>query len=296
MLPEVEIPVMAIEECRCDVSILKPKVDSHLRGKCTPKSYPYQALSSNNTSIRLLKNLSFTDPTHRCGEDMFKSIKCSLVTCALDDIPSYTALSYTWGDPKIYYAKEAEIHPSEDWYCQCYNIEIDGVEVTVSANLYAALTSIQHIRSMSRYAQHEGLGKELDYLWIDALCVNQSDLVEKSQQVQLMSQIYSQSQSVLVWLGGRDELADTAIPFIHGLADLGGADRDREGKYSKLKLLPEIELDDPRFYEILGIPGHISIRQWGYIISFLNRSWFRRAWVVQVPRFFLYCWQFSTTY
>ncbi len=75
MPPEVDLSVMDTEECRCDVPILKPKIESHVRGNCTPRTYPYQALSSNNNSIRLLKNLSFKDPTHRRGEDMFKGIK-----------------------------------------------------------------------------------------------------------------------------------------------------------------------------------------------------------------------------
>lgn len=38
-------------------------------------------------------------------------------------------------------------------------------------------------------------------LWIDALCINQADEVEKNEQVNLMGDIYSGAQQVLVWLG-----------------------------------------------------------------------------------------------
>lgn len=49
-------------------------------------------------------------------------------------------------------------------------------------------------------------------LWIDQLCINQSDSDEKAVQVGLMSQIYSRAERVLVWLGpeadGSDEVMD----------------------------------------------------------------------------------------
>ncbi|KAK3485259.1 uncharacterized protein B0T23DRAFT_389984 [Neurospora hispaniola] len=55
-------------------------------------------------------------------------------------------------------------------------------------------------------------------LWIDQLCINQSDSDEKAVQVGLMSQIYSRAKQVLIWLGpaadGSDEVMDV-------LAELG---------------------------------------------------------------------------
>lgn len=38
-------------------------------------------------------------------------------------------------------------------------------------------------------------------LWVDAICINQVDLVERGHQVKLMGQIYSNATQVLVWLG-----------------------------------------------------------------------------------------------
>lgn len=43
------------------------------------------------------------------------------------------------------------------------------------------------------------------YLWVDALCINQQDPQEKTHQVQLMGKIYSLAESVLVWLGPDDK-------------------------------------------------------------------------------------------
>jgi len=38
-------------------------------------------------------------------------------------------------------------------------------------------------------------------LWVDAICINQSDLVEKSHQVSFMGEIYSKTTQCLIWLG-----------------------------------------------------------------------------------------------
>lgn len=42
------------------------------------------------------------------------------------------------------------------------------------------------------------------WIWADAICIDQSKLAERSQQVQLMRQIYQSASVVLVWLGPRE--------------------------------------------------------------------------------------------
>jgi hypothetical protein len=39
------------------------------------------------------------------------------------------------------------------------------------------------------------------FIWADAICINQSDLQERSQQVRLMGNIYRNAERVLIWLG-----------------------------------------------------------------------------------------------
>ena len=271
---------MDMPGCHCAVPIVKPKVGSHKNEKCTSKPYQYQPLHSS-TSIRLLKVQPFTRANHVCEEDLFSPLKGSLVTVDLINKPSYTALSYTWGDPMVYYFSEADVMPRESWYCQCYTIEIDGEEVTISTNLYTALVSLRYIKSATRYADSDCIQEDTEYIWVDALCINQSDLPEKSSQVQMMDQIYLQSKHVLVWLGGADHMSATSILLLNKLTEIGWATRNEKGEYVGLELLPEMELNDPRFYEILGMERHISPGEWSHIFAFLNRSWFRRAWVIQ---------------
>lgn len=72
----------------------------------------------------------------------------------------------------------------------------DDGEVNVTSNLE---NSLRHIRG-------RGISRGL---WVDALCINQSDVAEKSVQVQLMSQIHRNAKVELCWLG--EESADSDV-------------------------------------------------------------------------------------
>jgi hypothetical protein len=63
----------------------------------------------------------------------------------------------------------------------------NGKMMKVWPNLYEALV---HFRQSSpgRY-------------WVDQLCINQNDKIEKSRQIQMMHRIYASAQLVRVWLG-----------------------------------------------------------------------------------------------
>ena len=98
-------------------------------------------------------------------------IRCTLRTVSFRDKPSYEALSYTWGD-------SASNKP----------IDVDGFEIQVTVNLEQAL---RHLRNV----EHDLI------LWVDAICINQSDASEKSHQVAFMGKIYRDCAQVRNWLG-----------------------------------------------------------------------------------------------
>jgi hypothetical protein len=76
-------------------------------------------------------------------------------------------------------------------------IFVDGIAVTVRANLYAALSMIS--KSYVRL------------LWIDMLCINRDDIAERSHQVALMSRIYAGASRVVAWLGEASVKTKSAI-------------------------------------------------------------------------------------
>lgn len=107
--------------------------------------------------------------------DVFdQPISCDLTVVDLDDKPEYTALSYVWGDMS-----------------QLLPIHVNGSSISATESLVAAL---RHIRKFDSDVT----------LWIDAICINQSDIEERNSQIQLMNKVYYQANNVLVWLGEAD--------------------------------------------------------------------------------------------
>lgn len=90
--------------------------------------------------------------------------------------PAYIALSYTCGN-------EPEIH----------EILIGDMVVKIRPKLWQAL---YHITT-----EKEARDKEWRYIWCDAVCINQPNIEEKSEQIRGMYTNYRQATVVIAWLG-----------------------------------------------------------------------------------------------
>ncbi|KAI3326772.1 heterokaryon incompatibility protein-domain-containing protein [Xylariaceae sp. AK1471] len=105
----------------------------------------------------------------------------------LMDAPSYEALSYTWAD---------EDGNSDRCEIAFFGAYWDCLRIT--RNCYLAL---QHLRT-TRFLT----------IWVDAICINQNSVSERSHQVSIMRDIFSKANSVTVYLGrsngAMDELAE----------------------------------------------------------------------------------------
>jgi len=123
----------------------------------------------------------------------YEFIRCRLVQADLDANPSYIAVSYTW----------------DKAHGRLRYIECDDMDLLVGENLWQFLHEFRRKQFLQRYHQAEP-GIKPCRLWIDAICINQSDLEERNQQVSQMRDVYSKAESVIVWLGvaqGHEELA-----------------------------------------------------------------------------------------
>jgi hypothetical protein len=78
------------------------------------------------------------------------------------------------------------------------DLECDGKAVSINQSLDTAL----------RYMRYKD---KVRTLWVDAVCINQKDVLEKQSQIPLMSRIYSEAKHCLVWIGEADD--DTATLF-----------------------------------------------------------------------------------
>lgn len=132
----------------------------------------------------------------------------------------------------------------------------NGKELRVHANLYDALIQLARRKDTQDY-------------WIDAICINQIDLDEKGSQIQLMGQIFERAASVYVWLGTTSVTEDEDITQSPNLE-------------SPFRLLEEKEWGKIEIGELVsrGLPP-LDSRFWETLGGILNRSWFRRLWVIQ---------------
>lgn len=123
--------------------------------------------TSNSTNTRVIQ----IDRDYEAMSDGKHTVACKIRVISVDDAISYTAISYMWGD-----------HNCER------EILLDGRPFYVRSNLFDLLETISEEGSNEVY-------------WIDALCINQVDTIERNHQVGLMGQIYSSAENVLVWPG-----------------------------------------------------------------------------------------------
>ena len=133
----------------------------------------YRTLPEN--TIRLLEVLpgDFPDP-----------IRTKLSEASIHETGKYEAVSYAW-----------EVEKAEYDHINC-----NGFYMVVTRNLFNALKRFRRLESSRR-------------LWVDALCINQYDPVERSQQVRLMTQIYRKSRDALIWVGEEKSNFDVKLAF-----------------------------------------------------------------------------------
>ena len=69
--------------------------------------------------------------------------------------------------------------------------------------------------------KRRAIGKLEDsqYVWIDAICINQNDVVERSTQVQIMSKFFERAIRVVIWLGEGNPNSDVGMATVRSLAN-----------------------------------------------------------------------------
>jgi hypothetical protein len=154
---------------------------------------PFRAAENDTSHYRALdptrKEIRVVTLKQSCSKDDDSPVECSLGYTSLEDPhrQQYEALSYVWGNPldtvPITLLHSNNLDPTGD--------SSTSQQFNVTRNLYTALRNLRSSQ-VSRT------------LWIDALCINQSDPFERHDQVGFMAHIYSNSEHVLVWLGEED--------------------------------------------------------------------------------------------
>lgn len=124
-------------------------------------SFLYKALDINSHEIRILEFSLEIEESRGASSKLKPRFRGALKHVSLIDTEPYTALSYCWGDL------------SSDKFLRLDSEGSQIHSIAITENLHRALLAVWGRR---------GENQELR-IWVDALCINQSDLYERSQQV-----------------------------------------------------------------------------------------------------------------
>ncbi|KAI0502939.1 HET-domain-containing protein [Xylaria bambusicola] len=201
-----------------------------------PPEFPYEPLDKAQKSFRLLIILAGREE---------EALQLRLSHAIIDNPAAvYETISYCWQDAT-----------------QRSSVSVDGRLVDVPASAVAALKCVRN-------------AERSRVVWIDSICINQSDLSERAYQVALMANIYRSAKCNLVYLGENDEPTRKGFEIVERLyeeirrktLDLSEfndlIERYLEGNpYSNDKI--ECQLDESALLCVFG------------------RPWFQRLWIVQ---------------
>lgn len=201
--------------------------------------YRYTALA-DHSHTRLL--------VIKAGQDD-EPIQCSMQEMDIDDPPSYTALSYTWGTSG-----------------GNKTIDVDGQSFMITDNLWHALL---HIR----------LVDQLLTIWIDALCINQDDMDERNHVVRRMKDIYERANGILAWLGPESHNGAASLLAMANIYDHYVRLVD---KFGTRKAALQHMLDHKAWAGEEQIEA--ASKQWWSVERLFSRTWFHRMWIVQEVR------------
>ena len=202
--------------------------DFHLfteQGTGNAEGYLYEPIKDSRMSIRLLTVLPCLD--------VATEIKCKLHTASLYDSPQYGALSYTWEDA------------------------VQGETIWVNGSLKYVTNNLALI--LRRLRQQEMGHSPL--LWVDSLCIDYDNQIERSQQVGIMSTIFGRAREVIVALGDATDADELGIDYLVKLATniTNSSQADTEA------LILQIENENA----------------WITMVGLFERPWWRRRWVIQ---------------
>ncbi|OAL01734.1 HET-domain-containing protein [Phaeosphaeriaceae sp. SRC1lsM3a] len=172
-----------------------------------------------------------------------------LIITSLDERPKYSALSYVWGE-----------RSSND-----PTLLVDGYPLQIRASLWQAFQELTtHINPVR--------------LWVDQICTDQNNEIEKEQQVQLMSRIYEQAQRVIGWLGDHDDDSQLAFDMLFVVGYVWSV-HEAQAK-SKWRRAVDGLMKDGHLHKLEDLcdPSKRTVQAAARLVQ---RPWFYRLWIVQ---------------
>jgi hypothetical protein len=172
--------------------------------------------------------------------------------------PAFEALSYTWGPDQGHVT--IEVLPSWTGKNRVRRTPEGKVGFSVRHMLHEAL---KHLRDAAN----------IRTLWIDAICINQEDMQERSQQVSRMGDIYKHARRVVVWLGSASTDSSLAMRTLRHIGE--------QVEYLKTPVrLPAPNCTESSWWRATDASTlQASPETWHAVYNLISRAWFERLWV-----------------
>jgi hypothetical protein len=183
----------------------------------------------------------------------------------------YTALSYSWG-------QSPERHPLWVSTISCefdrslrksrFDFDSDSKKILQDhepdRNGYLMIGTNLH-----NYLLEYRRRRLTQFLWIDAICIDQTNDTDKNNQIPLMRYYYEAAGNIHVWLGDATPMEQGALrllPAIVGKLQASGDDAE------------SLNLTTDEFLEQEDLPP-ADHDGWTALASILSRPWWDRLWV-----------------
>ena len=206
-----------------------------------PHAEPYSRTRPFTRLLVLFAGSGDEDPFHG---------QLELIDLENPHTPRYEALSYTWGQ-----------EPENDL------IWLHNNPLAIKPNLRAALLSLR-LPNMARR------------LWIDAVCIDQSNVDERSRQVQYMRLVYKRAARVIVWLGLRTPGIEEAFSTAQRLSHV----RQRTEATPDVAtggVAGPVSLTDVGGFARSTVEGTPEWSAMHLLSDLLERPYFERCWCIQ---------------
>lgn len=199
--------------------------------------YRYERLE-NDGQFRLLAVEPWDDNGHFSYE---------LKTFSMSNAPPYETVSYVWGQDERRFLLSFK----------------DSTVLQINRSLFSALPLL------SRHCQS-------GYLWIDQVCIDQSNVKERNHQVKYMGAVYKQAEKVYIFLGRMTHVVDIES-LLALLRHVEESHSTTTSPQTIIRLQDSLEtIIKPSYDE-----SSPASRQWRDLVRLFQHPWFTRAWVFQ---------------
>ncbi|KAI0180932.1 heterokaryon incompatibility protein-domain-containing protein [Hypoxylon sp. FL1284] len=175
--------------------------------------------------------------------------------------PEYEALSYVWGlkeDPLPVYVSRCD-DGATSVLQETRNLRLEVMLMTQSL-----VVALRHLRYVEKPRT----------MWIDALCIHQTDAAEKGPQVAMMGDIFRHAHKVIAWLGPEQNESSLAMDWMSYLAS------QIEVDHTAVFISAADGCSDPSIADThVELP--LDPRDLRSVYHLICRPWFERLWVRQ---------------